>query len=203
MVARTVTAYARAGVAALHIEDQIQAKRCGHLSYKPLVERSVFESRIRAASQARESIGSDIVIIARTDALVSSGFEEAVTRLKLAVAAGADVVFLEGVTSVEMAREFLKQMDGVPALYNMVDWGVSPQVTAKEAEEMGFKIIIFPFAALAPAAEAIYDAYRHLKRNGESNVSREYTPKKLFTIVGLQQAVKVDKEAGGDMYEKV
>jgi len=203
MVARTVAAYARSGIAALHIEDQVQAKRCGHLSFKPLVERDVFESRIRAAAQARERIGSDIVIIARTDALASIGLEESVTRLKMAVAAGADVVFLEGVTSVEMARDFVKQMDGVPCLYNMVDWGVSPQVTAKEAEEMGFKIIIFPFAALAPAAEAIYGAFRHLKKNGESTVKKEYTPKRLFTIAGLENAVKIDKAAGGSHYDTV
>jgi 2-methylisocitrate lyase-like PEP mutase family enzyme len=116
MVARTVAAYHRSGVAALHLEDQIQTKvsldssstgriidhkwqRCGHLGGKELVSLETFRQRIAAAAQARERLGSDIVIIARTDALKTvSGddFEEAVRRLKAAVVAGADVAFLEG-----------------------------------------------------------------------------------------------------------
>lgn len=96
MVARTVAAYHRAGVAGFHIEDQIQTKRCGHLGGKEVVSVDAFEQRVRAAAQARESLHSDIVIIARTDALQTHNFDEAVRRLKLAINAGADVAFLEG-----------------------------------------------------------------------------------------------------------
>src|SRR5689334_18363367 len=90
MVARTIAAYHRSGVSALHIEDQIQTKRCGHLGGKELVSVEVFKQRIAAASQARERLGSEIIIIARTDALASHGFDESVRRLKVAAEAGAD-----------------------------------------------------------------------------------------------------------------
>lgn len=91
-----LTSDQRAGIAGLHIEDQIQTKRCGHLGGKEVVSADTFEQRIRAAAQARESLHSDIVIIARTDALQTHNFDEAVRRLKLAISAGADVAFLEG-----------------------------------------------------------------------------------------------------------
>ena len=96
MVARTVGAYHRAGVAGLHIEDQVLAKRCGHLGGKRVVSIDDFTQRIFAAAQARQRLASDIVIIARTDALQTHGFDEAIKRLKAAVAAGADIAFLEG-----------------------------------------------------------------------------------------------------------
>jgi 2-methylisocitrate lyase-like PEP mutase family enzyme len=95
MVGRTVTGYIRAGVAGLHLEDQVVNKRCGHLKGKQLVDVDEFASRIRAAVLAREQSGGDIVIIARTDALQGFGYDEAVKRLRAAVAAGADVAFLE------------------------------------------------------------------------------------------------------------
>ena len=96
MVARTVGAYHRAGVAALHIEDQVLAKRCGHLDGKKVVGVEEFTQRILAAVQARETLNSEIVIIARTDALQTHSFDEAIKRLKAAITVGADVAFLEG-----------------------------------------------------------------------------------------------------------
>lgn len=111
MVNRTVQAYARSGVAGLHIEDQVQSKRCGHLQGKELVEEDVFFTRIRAAVSAREAMNSDIVIIARTDALQKFGWEEAVRRLQGARACGADVGFLEGVRTKEEAAQAAKALD--------------------------------------------------------------------------------------------
>lgn len=105
-----VERYILSGVAALHIEDQVQTKRCGHLQGKELVDVPTFLSRIRAAAAARERLGSDIVLIARTDALAELGFNEAVGRLKAAVKAGADVVFLEGMKSVEEMRRVVEVM---------------------------------------------------------------------------------------------
>lgn len=109
-----VERYILSGVAALHIEDQVQTKRCGHLQGKELVDLPTFLSRIRAAAAARERLGSDIVLIARTDALAELGFDEAVGRLKAAVEAGADVVFLEGMRSVEEMRRVVEIMVGFP-----------------------------------------------------------------------------------------
>lgn len=203
MVARTVAQYHRSGVAALHIEDQIQTKRCGHLHGKEVVPVEVFASRIGAAVAARRRLGSDIVVIARTDALQVNGFDDAVERLRTAVRAGADVAFLEGVTSKEEARDVCRVLAPTPVLLNMVENGATPSWTAAEAKELGFRVIIWPFAALAPAYEAIRGAYRRIKETGATGIDRVFTPKSLFTVVGLQEAVAIDVAAGGSLYEKV
>lgn len=203
MVARTVAQYHRSGVAGLHIEDQIQTKRCGHLGGKKVVETEVFVQRIKAAYQARQRLGSDIVVIARTDALQTDGFDEAVSRLKAAAAAGADVAFLEGVQTEAQAREVCKQLAPTPVLLNMVEHAATPSWTPAEAKDMGFKIIIFPFAAIAPAYKAIKDGLVALKETGKTGLGKDFTPKKLFTVVGLEEAVAVDEGVGGSMYGKV
>ena len=143
MVARTVTQYARSGVAALHIEDQVQTKRCGHLMGKQVVSREEFVTRIRAAVQARDAIpgGSDFVIIGRTDSAQVLGMEEAVLRLKLAADAGADVCFIEGVKTKELLEKTVKALEPTPVLVNVISGGLTPSFTYHEAEEMGAKII--------------------------------------------------------------
>ncbi|KAF9698201.1 hypothetical protein EKO04_003832 [Ascochyta lentis] len=203
MVARTVAQYHRSGVAGLHIEDQIQTKRCGHLGGKEVVSVEVFAQRINAAYLARKKLGSDIVIIARTDALQTHGFDEAVRRLKAAVEAGADVGFLEGVTTADEAREVCKLMAPTPMLLNMVEHGATPSWTSAEAKELGFKIIIFPFASIFPAYEAIKEAFVRTKATGRTGLDKEFTPKKLFTIVGLKESMALDAAVGGSLYSKV
>ncbi|KAE8148315.1 Pyruvate/Phosphoenolpyruvate kinase-like domain-containing protein [Aspergillus avenaceus] len=197
MVARTTEQYSRSGVAAFHIEDQVQTKRCGHLGGKILVDKDTYMTRIRAAVQARQRIGSDIVIIARTDALQVHGYEESVARLRAARDAGADVGFLEGITSKEMARQVVKELAPWPLLLNMVEHGATPSISAAEAKEMGFRIIIFPFAALGPAVAAIQQAMEKLKHDGIPGLSTEMTPQMLFRVCGLDESIKVDAEAGG------
>lgn len=203
MVARTVARYHRAGVAALHIEDQIQTKRCGHLGGKAVVDREVFTQRIKAAYQARLRLGSDIVIIARTDALQTHDYDEAVARLEEAFAAGADVAFLEGILSREQAEQVCKDLSPKPVLLNMVENGATPSFTPAECQEMGFRIIIFPFATIFPAYQASREALVRLKKTGKTGLASEYTPRKLFTIVGLEEASKIDAQAGGEMYGAV
>lgn len=203
MVARTVAQYHRSGVAGLHIEDQIQTKRCGHLGGKEIVDVDTFQQRISAAAAARKKLNSDIVIIARTDALQTDGFEEAIRRLKAAVAAGADVAFLEGITNEQEAREVCRVLAPTPVLLNMVENGATPSWSVAQAKEMGFRIIIYPFAALAPAYEAIRGAYKNIKETGVTDIDPTFTPKKLFTIVGLKEATAVDVAAGGKLYGKV
>lgn len=202
-VARTVEQYHRSGVAALHIEDQIQTKRCGHLGGKEVVSIDTFTQRIAAAVQARERIGSDIVIIARTDALQTDDFEEATRRLKAAIGAGADVAFLEGVTTSEEARMICQELSPTPVLLNMVEHGATPSWTPKEAQELGFKIIIFPFVAIAAAYEAIRKSFESVKQTGQTGTAADFTPRKLFSVVGLKQATAIDVAAGGQMYSKV
>lgn len=203
MVARTVQQYARSGVAGLHIEDQIQTKRCGHLGGKEIVDIETFSSRISAAYEERRNIGSDIVIIARTDALQTHGFNEAIARLKSAVAAGADVLFLEGITTAEEAREACNLLAPTPMLLNMVEHGATPSWTPAKARELGYKLMIFPFASIGPAYQAIRDVFVQLKETGRTGLDKEFTPKKLFTIVGLKEAMARDVAAGGKLYNKV
>jgi 2-methylisocitrate lyase-like PEP mutase family enzyme len=118
MIARTITQYARAGVAGLHIEDQVQTKRCGHLLGKQVVLREEFVTRIRAAVIARDSIpGSDFVIIGRTDSAQVLGMDEAIARLKLAADAGADVCFIEGVKSKELLESTVKALAPKPVSF--------------------------------------------------------------------------------------
>lgn len=201
MVARTTEQYSRAGVAGFHIEDQVQTKRCGHLGGKILVDRETFVTRIRAAVQARKRIGSDIVVIARTDALQKFGYEESVARLRAAREAGADAGFLEGMTSREMMRDVAKDLEGWPLLLNMVEHGATPSVSADEARKIGFRIVIFPFAALGPAVVAMQEALEKLKRDGLPGLNPELTPQLLFRVCGLDESIKVDEEAGGGAFE--
>lgn len=200
MVARTVQQYAQSGVAGLHIEDQVQTKRCGHLADKELGDVEIYGSRIRAAVQAHRRIGSDIIIIARTDTLQSYGYDEAISRLRLAHAAGADLAFLEGITSREEARRAITDLAPMPCLLNMVEHGATPSISAREAKELGFKIIIFPFAALAPACSSIKTAMEKLKREGCLDTPREITPQVLFRIRGVEDDMRIDADAGGKSY---
>ncbi|KAJ5649123.1 Methylisocitrate lyase [Penicillium longicatenatum] len=201
MVARTVSQYARSGVAALHIEDQIQMKRCGHLGGKILDDTESFLSCIRAAVQARKRIGSDIVISARTDASQMYGYEESLARLKAARDAGADMGFLEGVSSKEMARQVVQDLAPWPILLNMVEHGATPIISAEEAKNFGFKAIIVPFAALAPAYVAIKETYEKLKREGITGSDSSFTPQKLFQICGLKESLQIDTEAGSSNFK--
>lgn len=203
MIARTVAQYHRSGVAGLHIEDQIQTKRCGHLGGKAVVDTETFTQRIAAAAQARRKISSDLVIIARTDALQTHGFDQAVSRLKAALAAGADVAFLEGVTTEQEARDVCRQLAPAPVLLNMVEHGATPSWTPAEAREFGFRIIIFPFASIGPAYDAIRQTFVRIKETGKTGLVKSFTPKKLFSIVGLEEAVAVDAAAGGSLYDRV
>ncbi|KAK0608998.1 2,3-dimethylmalate lyase [Lasiodiplodia hormozganensis] len=200
MVARTIELYARGGVAGLHIEDQVQTKRCGHLAGKEVVDVSVYAARIRAAKTAREKVGSDIVIIARTDALQGMGYDAAVERLKAAREAGADVGFLEGVTDREMARRVVRDLAPWPMLLNMVEHGATPTISVAEAREMGYRVVIFPFASIAPAYVAMKEGFEKLKETGVVGAPEFFTPKFCFQVCGLDESMALDEAAGGKAF---
>lgn len=204
MVGRTTEQYMQAGVAAFHLEDQVVNKRCGHLKNKEIVDEDTFISRIRAAANMRAQLPGDIVIIARTDALQSLGYDAAISRLKSAIAVGADVAFLEGFTTKEEGRRVCKELAPTPVLLNMVPGGVTPNITVAEAQEMGFRLVIYPGFALGPVHEAVSAAAKQLKETGSvqsANATTTEGPKKLFMICGLNEAIKFDIDAGGKMYE--
>jgi 2-methylisocitrate lyase-like PEP mutase family enzyme len=203
MVAQTHSSYHHAGVAALHIEDQIQMKRYGHLAGKELVDIATFTSRIVAATQARDKLSSPILSIARTDALQTSGFDDAVHRLQVAVAASTDIAFLEGLTTREEGRRICDIMRPTLVLLNMAEHGATPSLTPEEARELGFRIVSFPFAAIAPAYAAIRESMVRIKETGITGLEEGFTPKKLFEIVGLNEATAMDAAAGGVIYSKI
>ncbi|KAJ5145426.1 hypothetical protein N7448_002818 [Penicillium atrosanguineum] len=198
MVSKSVQQYIQAGVAGFHIEDQVQNKRCGHLAGKKVVSLDEYMTRIRAAKLTKDRLHSDIVLIARTDALQQHGYEECIRRLKAAREAGADVGLLEGFTSKEQARQAVQDLAPWPLLLNMVENGASPVITTQEAEDMGFRIMIFSFASLASAYLGIRSALMHLKTEGVVGTPEGLGPRKLFEVCGLMDSMKVDTEAGGD-----
>jgi 2-methylisocitrate lyase-like PEP mutase family enzyme len=140
-VYRTVQEFERAGVAAIHIEDQVFPKRCGHLDGKELVSREDYAAKIRAAAAARRS--SDFLIIARTDARGVAGFDEAVARLNMALEAGADVAFFEAPQTVEEVAAVPRSVKG-PCLFNNVLSGKTPAIPHEEIARMGYRLAIAP-----------------------------------------------------------
>ncbi len=140
-VFRTVQSFERAGVQAIHIEDQVFPKRCGHLDGKELVSREDYAAKIRAAAAARRS--TDFLIIARTDARSVAGYDEAIARCNLALEAGADMAFFEAPQSVEEVAAVPKAVKG-PCLFNNVLSGKTPSIPHAEIERMGYRLAIVP-----------------------------------------------------------
>jgi 2-methylisocitrate lyase-like PEP mutase family enzyme len=140
-VTRTVREFEASGVAGIHLEDQVSPKRCGHLDGKEVIEGPRFVSLIRAAVEARQS--DDFVIVARTDAVAAKGLDEALNRANEALAAGADVAFVEALESMEQVALVPREVDG-PCLLNVVPSGKTPVTDLNVAEELGYRIAICP-----------------------------------------------------------
>jgi 2-methylisocitrate lyase-like PEP mutase family enzyme len=172
-------------------------KRCGHLGGKRVVAADEYIARIRAAHAARVRLQSDFVLIARTDALQTLGYDECISRLRMARDEGADVGLLEGFSSKEQAAQAVKDLAPWPLLLNSVENGKSPLITVEEARQMGFRIMIFSFASIAPAYIAIRDTLTRLRDQGVVGTPKDITPVKLFEVCGLKHSMAVDMNAGG------
>lgn len=164
-VTRTVREYEARGVAALHIEDQVSPKRCGHLDGKEVIDRQAFVSKILAAVQARRSPG--MLIIARTDSLATHGLDEAVARATAALAAGADMAFVEATRTLEEAAAVPRLVAG-PCVLNMVHGGRTPVTDLRQAEAMGYRLAILPALMVMAAIEAGDAALAALKATGQT-----------------------------------
>ncbi|KAK0252841.1 hypothetical protein B0A54_09636 [Friedmanniomyces endolithicus] len=205
-VANTVRAYGRSGVAGLHIEDQIQEKRCGHLSGKLLVSREVYYNRLRAACKARDESGSGIVIIARTDAAAgkdaegNGGFDEAVERLTKAADIGVDALFFEAIQSEDQCKEVIARLPKIPVLLNMVDGGRTPIISNERANEIGFRIVIWPTIALEAVMAAVGKAFQTMKKTGKTPEEPKMGPAGLFEVCGLKELMAFDEAVGGKAY---
>ncbi|KAJ9131068.1 putative Isocitrate lyase/malate synthase [Pleurostoma richardsiae] len=203
-VARTVRAYIRSGLAGFHLEDQVVNKKCGHLAGKQLVDVREYISRIRAAVKVRKELGSDIVIIARTDALAVTNFDDAIGRLRAAVNAGADVAFLEAISTKEEAKKVCDIFNpmGVPVMYGMVQGSHSPHITVSEAKEMGISIIVYAALCLRSAVKGIETALATLKEQGDcEHDSDAPSPKYMFEKCGLKELQEFDDEIKAEVDE--
>ncbi|MFQ5936713.1 MAG: methylisocitrate lyase [Acidiferrobacterales bacterium] len=166
MIARTIKELTRAGAAGCHIEDQVQAKRCGHRPGKALVSAQEMADRIKAGVDGRTD--DQFVIVARTDAHAVEGLTAAIERAHLYVEAGADVIFAEAITALDEYKRFTKTVS-VPVLANITEFGKTPLFTVKELREAGVGLIIYPlsaFRAMSAAAEKVYEV---LRREGTQN----------------------------------
>jgi methylisocitrate lyase len=179
-VAYMVRAFEGAGAAAVHIEDQILPKKCGHLRDKRLATAEEMVIRIRAAVMARR----DMVIVARTDALESEGLDGAIARSLRYLDAGADAVFPEALTSESMFREFATRVDA-PLLANLTEFGQTPAFTAAEVEDMGYKMVIWPTTSMRLAARAQADAYIAIRDTGTTTslLDRMFTREDMETTL--------------------
>lgn len=192
-VVRTVREYERTGVAAIHIEDQVFPKRCGHFEGKQVVSQSEMVGKIKAAVEARED--PDFVLIARTDARAVLGLDEALRRAYAYLEAGADVIFVEAPQSLEELEIIAKSINA-PLLANMVEDGKTPLLTAQELEEIGYKIVIFPSSAQRAAAKAIQELMQLLKETGTTKdfSDRMVTFEGRNLITGLARYKEMEKK---------
>ena len=152
----------------------------------------------------RDKLKSDMLIIARTDARQSHGFDEAYERLKGAVEIGVDVVFFEALQSRDECEKICKLMGDVPVLLNMVPGGATPSFSVAEAKAMGFRIMIFPGICLGPVISSVTEALQHLRENGTPlDVGGSVGVKDAFALCGLYECIEMDKASGGKAYSSV
>lgn len=187
---RLVAELEMAGAAAVHIEDQILPKKCGHLNDKSIIPADQMAAKIAAAKRAARNM----LIIARTDAAASEGLEGAIARGKLYAQAGADIVFPDALTSLEQFRAFASAMPK-PVMANMTEFGRTPLETAKALEEAGVRIVIWPVSSLRIAAKAMEGFYAALAQDDttEPQLERMLTRKRLYELIGYHEFEALDR----------
>jgi methylisocitrate lyase len=189
-VMHMVRCFEEAGAAAVHIEDQLLPKKCGHLNDKKLADVNDMAAKVHAAARARKHL----YIIARTDAAASEGIDGAVARARKFVEAGADAIFPEALVNADMFRAFAKAMPGVKLLANMTEFGRTPFFTASEFEAMGYGMVIWPVSAFRVANKAQEKLYAALKRDGgtQKMVEQMQTRAELYKTIGYHDYEALD-----------
>lgn len=163
-VIRTVREFERAGVAAIQMEDQVSPKKCGHFNGKDVISTGEMVGKIKAAVDTRKD--ENLAIIARTDALAVNGMEDALERAHAYKEAGADIIFVEAPTTIEQLKQITSALKGIPQIINLVEGGKTPLISLKEAEEIGFKIMLCANTVLRSAIKGITDSLKLLKAEG-------------------------------------
>jgi 2,3-dimethylmalate lyase len=163
-VIRTVAAYEAAGVAGIHLEDQVSPKKCGHLDGKQVIPAAEMAQKVRAAVEARTQ--PEFVIIARTDARAMEGLDAAIERARMYRDAGADVLFVEAVLNEDEAAAVADTFPGVPLLFNWAEGGKTPPIGLGRLTELGYRIVIFPISTLLAATAAMRQILREIAQAG-------------------------------------
>jgi len=188
-IARTIKSMIKSGAAAVHIEDQVQAKRCGHRPNKAIVSKEEMVDRIKAAVDAKTD--DAFVIMARTDALASEGLEASIDRAKAYIEAGADMIFPEAMTDITMYQRFSKEVN-VPLLANITEFGQTPMFTRDELKAQSVDMILYPLSAFRAMNKAALNVYETVKKEGtQQNVlSLMQTRAELYDHLGYHSFEK-------------
>jgi len=192
-IARTIQAMEKAGAAAVHIEDQVAQKRCGHRPNKAIVSESEMTDRIKAAADAKQD--DDFVIMARTDALAVEGMEAAIARAVACVEAGADAIFPEAMLDLAHYQEFAEAVD-VPILANITEFGKTPLFNCQELGDSGVAMVLYPLSAFRAMSKAALEVYETIAINGDQTavVSKMQTRDQLYGVLGYHSyEQKLDK----------
>ncbi len=189
-VMHMVRSFEDAGAGAVHIEDQLLPKKCGHLNDKKLADPHDMAAKIAAARKARRHL----FIIARTDAAASEGIDGSVGRARLFMDAGADAIFPEALNTAEMFRQVAIRLPGVPLLANMTEFGRTPFFTAAEFEAMGYKMVIWPVSSLRVANKAQQKLYAAIRKDGgtQNMVDHMQTRSELYATIGYHDYEALD-----------
>lgn len=182
-IARAVRSLEKAGVAAVHIEDQVQQKRCGHRPNKAIVTQDEMVDRIKAATDARRD--SSFVIMARTDALAVEGLDAAIERAVACVEAGADMIFPEAMTDLAMYQRFAEAVK-VPVLANITEFGATPLYTTQELAAHGVSLVLYPLSAFRAMSQAALEVYGAIRRDGtqQAVLGKMQTRMELYDHLG-------------------
>ena len=185
-IARSVKEMIKAGAAGVHIEDQVAQKRCGHRPNKEIVSRAEMADRIKAAVDAKTD--ADFVIMARTDALAVVGLEEVILRAKICEEAGADAIFAEAMTSLDMYQQVVDAVN-VPVLANITEFGATPCFTTAELATAGIKMALYPLSAFRAMNAAALNVYRTLRQEGTqaSVIDTMQTRAELYEFLGYHE----------------
>ena len=192
-VIRTVGAYEAAGVAGIHIEDQVAPKKCGHMEGKLVIGAQEMAAKVRAAVEARAQ--PEFVIIARTDARAVEGLEQALERARLYREAGADALFIEALVSEAEVEEAARAFPGVPLLFNWAEGGKTPPVSLARLTELGYRIVIFPISTLLAATAAMRAILREIAVSGTPAAALADLPTfgEFVDFIGLPQVREAEQ----------
>jgi len=188
-IARTIRSVEKSGAAAVHIEDQIQAKRCGHRPNKSIVSQNEMVDRIKSAVDAKND--ENFVIMARTDALAVEGLQSAIDRACACVEAGADMIFPEAINDLDTYKKFTKSLD-VPVLANITEFGATPLFSLDELDSVGIAIALYPLSAFRAMNKAALNIYKGLRKEGTQKnlVEQMQTREELYEFLDYHEYEK-------------